>query len=423
MYRAADGEKPVFSGGRRITGFAPITDAAVRELLPLQVRNKVLCADLKAQGIRRYGSYEPCGYGSGKGFRTRPMFELYWNGKPLQVARWPNKGYVRIAGVSKENTYKTWKGTASRKGVIQYHEDRPTRWAREKDLWLYGYYCWDWADSYEKVASITTSNKTITLETPCHRYGFRKGQRYHAINALSEIDAPGEYHLDRETGKLYLYPPGDITKANVEVSLTSRVMLSLSDADHIVFQGLHLDLGQADAVRVEGGSSCVLAGCRITRFGGDGVIIKDGSDHHLLGCDIALMGRGGVRVKGGDRKTLTPSGHVIENCHIHDFSRIHHTYTPAVHADGVGIRIAHNLMHRSTSSAMRVEGSDHLVEFNDVHSVLTESDDQGGVDMWGNCTYRGNIDRYNAWHHISGLVNLNCDKKQDNLSTTRYGQQ
>jgi len=24
---------------------------------------------------------------------------------------------------------------------------------------------------------------------------------------------------------------------------------------------------------------------------------------------------------------------------------------------------------------------------------------------------------------LSGLINLNCDKKQDNLSTTRYGQQ
>ena len=26
-------------------------------------------------------------------------------------------------------------------------------------------------------------------------------------------------------------------------------------------------------------------------------------------------------------------------------------------------------------------------------------------------------------HVVSGLINLNCDKKQDNLSTTRYGQQ
>jgi hypothetical protein len=65
-----------------------------------------------------------------------------------------------------------------------------------------------------------------------------------------------------------------------------------------------------------------------------------------------------------------------------------------------GNRIAHNLMHDSYSSAMRIEGNDHLVEFNEVHSVLLESDDQGGVDMWGDPTYRGNVFRYNYFHHI-----------------------
>jgi len=31
---------------------------------------------------------------------------------------------------------------------------------------------------------------------------------------------------------------------------------------------------------------------------------------------------------------------------------------------------------------------------------VTESDDQGGIDIWGNPTYRGNVIRYNYWHHI-----------------------
>ena len=32
---------------------------------------------------------------------------------------------------------------------------------------------------------------------------------------------------------------------------------------------------------------------------------------------------------------------------------------------------------------MRLEGNDHLVEFNEVYRVVSESDDQGGVDMFG----------------------------------------
>jgi hypothetical protein len=67
---------------------------------------------------------------------------------------------------------------------------------------------------------------------------------------------------------------------------------------------------------------------------------------------------------------------------------------------GVGNRIAHNLLHDIRSSAIRFGGNDHRVEFNEVYRVVRESDDQGGVDMWGDPTYRGNAICYNYWHHI-----------------------
>ncbi|NMC20242.1 MAG: hypothetical protein GYA33_07445, partial [Thermogutta sp.] len=45
-------------------------------------------------------------------------------------------------------------------------------------------------------------------------------------------------------------------------------------------------------------------------------------------------------------------------------------------------------------------GFDHLVELNEVHSVVYESDDQSGIDMFGDPVIRGNVLRYNFWHHI-----------------------
>ena len=33
---------------------------------------------------------------------------------------------------------------------------------------------------------------------------------------------------------------------------------------------------------------------------------------------------------------------------------------------------------------MRIEGNDHLVELNVIRNVVQESDDQGGIDMFGN---------------------------------------
>jgi hypothetical protein len=119
-----------------------------------------------------------------------------------------------------------------------------------------------------------------------------------------------------------------------------------------------------------------------------------------LGCDIHTLGAGGVRASGGDRKSLTPGGHFVENCHIHDFSRVDRVYAPAVHLDGVGHSITHNLIHDSPHHAMRVEGYDHTIDLNEVHSVVYEFDDQAGIDMYGNPAYRGNVIRHNFWHHI-----------------------
>lgn len=118
------------------------------------------------------------------------------------------------------------------------------------------------------------------------------------------------------------------------------------------------------------------------------------------------MGAGGARVDGGDRKTLTPGEHFVENCHIWDFSRVDRVYAPAVHVDGVGQRIAHNLFHDSPHHGMRVEGYEHAVEFNEIHSVVYEFDDQAGIDIYGNPAYRGLMLRYNFWHHIGSGYNV-----------------
>jgi len=98
--------------------------------------------------------------------------------------------------------------------------------------------------------------------------------------------------------------------------------------------------------------------------------------------------------------------HFVENCHIQNFARIDRVYAPAIHLDGVGNRIAHNLFHNSPHHALRVEGYEHVIEFNEIHSVVYEADDQAGIDIYGNPAYRGNVIRYNFWHHIGSGHNV-----------------
>lgn len=400
VYRAADGEAPRFNAGARIGDFKAVTDEAILKRLPEEARGKVMQSDLKAQGITELGTFEPGGFASGRGFKTHPMLEVFFDGKALPFSRWPNEGYVHIEDVLAPDGHQIHGLKGSKKGAFKYKEDRASRWKDEKDIWLYGYWFWDWADSYEKITKLDTEKKEITLAEPLHTYGYRKNQRYCAVNLLSEIDRSGEWYLDRASGLLYVYPPSDPAKALIEVSILEKPVLELDGVSYVTFERLTWENGRGDGIRIKDGGACLLAGCTLRKFGGDGVVIEGGKRHGLLSCDISMLGRGGSQVAGGDRKTLTPGGHFIENCYMHHLSRIDHTYTPCVLLNGQGNRIAHNLFHDSASSAMRIEGNDHLIEYNHVHTVLLESDDQGGADMWGNPTYRGNIYRYNYWHDM-----------------------
>jgi len=400
VFRAGAGEQPHFTGGLRLHGFKYVSDPELLKRLPSASKGKALEFDLRTAGITNLLPLELGGFASGRGFKTHPAHELFFNGTAMRLARGPNEGFLRIADVAVKDGTKGYDREGSKTGKFYYSGDVPARWANEPNLLLYGYWFWDWADSYEQVASIDIGKKLITLKEPWHKYGYSIGAPFYAVNALCELDLPGEYYLDARNLRLVFYPPSDPEKATVELSLFAGPLMELQNMSHIRVEELTLELGCNDGIHVNDGTNCIFAGCVVRKCAGTGIEINGGKDNGLLSCDIYSMGRGGVVLRGGDRKTLTPSGHFIENCDIHELSRIDHTYTPAVAASGVGHHIAHNRFHDILSSALNITGNDHVIEYNEVFEVVKESDDQGGVDMYGNPTYLGNIYRFNYWHHI-----------------------
>ena len=400
IFQAVPGERPVFCGGARLSGWRRLSDADGYPQLGSEVRTKVWVADLRACSLTNLIPLKLGGFASGNGFRTHPAHELFFNGQAMTLARGPNEGFLRIKDVAVKDGTKGYDRQGSKTGKFFVESDRLRRWTSEPDLLLYGYWFWDWADSYERVEAIDAEQGLITLAKPWHTYGFSIGAPFYAVNALSELDQAGEWYLDRKGLKALLIPPSDPRAATVELSIFAAPMLTMENVSWVEFRGLTWELGSADAIRVRGGARCLFAGCVVRHFAGNGAEIRGGQQHGLRSCDIYSMGRGGTLISGGNRKTLTPGGHFVENCDIYDLSRIDHTYTPAVILDGVSNRVAHCRLHDIRSSAMRVEGNDHLVEYNEIFNVVTESDDQGGVDMFGNPTYRGNVYRYNYFHHI-----------------------
>ena len=74
-----------------------------------------------------------------------------------------------------------------------YEGDRPRRWQNTDDLWVHGYWAWDWANSYERLDTIDHAQRLVKTAPPHGLYGFRTGQRIYFLNVLEELDQPGEW--------------------------------------------------------------------------------------------------------------------------------------------------------------------------------------------------------------------------------------
>lgn len=396
VYRAQKPGTAILYGGVRLTGFASVTDAAVLNRLPPEARGKVFQLDLKARGITDYGALAVRGFGQAP---SPPTLELYVNGEPQTLARWPNVGFVKATKLVEPGDK-----AQNKPSVIGYDDDRHARWTQAKDGWLFGYFKWLWADATAKIGKIDPAAKTLATAEAYHYGGpgmnMQQGIVYYAFNLLEEIDRPGEWYLDRDSGILYLYPPSDLTKATVELSMLSQPMITANNLANVRFEGIVFDLSRGDGIILKDSKDVALAGCTVKRMAGNGISVLGGYRNTLLSCDIHTIGRRATEVIGGERETLTPGEHVVANCRIHNFGRIDRTYTPGVQLEGVGNRVTHNLFYNSPSSVMRIEGNDHLIEYNEVHDAVLESDDQGAMELFANPTYRGVVFRHNSFTRI-----------------------
>ncbi|MFH1569645.1 MAG: right-handed parallel beta-helix repeat-containing protein [Gemmatimonadota bacterium] len=382
-------------GGRVLDGFQPVTDPVVLERLAPEARGQVLQLDLRAHGFTEYG--EP----------TSGGMELFHGGEPMSLARWPKEGFARIAGLVGVDPVDVRGTRGDRTGKFLYDGDRPARWAAEKDPWVHGYWFWDWSDQRHRVAAIDPERRVIEVEPPYHGYGYRIGQWYYGYNLLCELSRPGEWYLDRDTGVLYFWPPGPAGGVETAVSATQN-LLTATGVEHLTLSGLTFELCRGTAVVLSDCRHLRLDGCAFRNLGGRAVEATGGGDVGVRGCDIWNTGMGGITLTGGDRPRLEPAGHFVEDCHIHHYGRVNRMYQPAVAISGVGIRVAHNLIHDAPHMAVSFSGNDHAIELNEIHHVCLESNDAGAIYSGRDWTWRGTSIRHNLFYEITGFENRGC---------------
>ncbi len=391
-------ERARLMGGKEIDGWKTVTDEAVLSRMDAACRGKVMQADLKANGIAETGAIVPNGWNPGS--RVPGPSELIFDDRPMTIARWPNAGYEHIADVPK----------VGGNSHFQYSGDRPTRWKNADDGWIFGYWQFDWADSYVRLKSVDAASHTIETGGVTDEFGARKGQRWYALNLLEELDSPGEYYIDRRAGIIYFWPPAPLAMGKTYLSLLAAPLIALNHTSGVTISGLTFENTRGEGVHIESipqgvfsGHGNLVAGCVFRNMGLQGVRIASGTDNFVQSCDFYNMGQGAIALDGGNRLTLTMGNNQAYNNLIHNYSNWVRCYRPAINVEGVGQGVSNNLIYDGPHNAILLSGNEHLIAGNEIHHVCQDTGDVGAFYMGRDWTMRGNKIVGNYFHHLGGF--------------------
>lgn len=426
-------EEVIFTGGVEI----PIT-----HLYSSKIGNKkVLSVDLEKLSVSNWGEIKNVGF-------SRPSqnswAELFVNDKPMHLSRWPNEGMICMGEILDEGSIPRNNDFSNRGAIMTYDSLRISSWEYRPDMWIAGYFHWGYADDALRIKKIDREKKTIYTDGAT-LYGFHSGyawNKWYAFNIKEETDVPGEYYLDMREKKLHFISPDKEIKS-LQISVLEEPFFDIWKAknisiQHITFEcsrAILLSLCETENVKIthcnfrNSGSWAIQVGLGIKPFKdykheglGESVRGCVGSlqqhmyvdtDFNRLGgknnlidhCNFYNLGSGGISLAGGSRKDLIPGNNIVSNCIFHDNNRIERSYRPAIHLTDVGNRVINCEIYNTPSMAVLMHGNDHLLEYNYIHHVCLEVEDQGAFYYGRNPSECGTILRNNLFAHIPDTYN------------------
>ena len=398
-YRSRDGGV-VLGGGMRLEP---------KDFAPWEKNVNIQVFDLKKLGLGPgdWGELYAYGWASvGKRYDggEGPLpCELYYNGKRCAIARYPNETHDPEDGFLMTGTVLDGgdaSDTRNPRGATFRMDNktawRAAGWQADSDIWMFGYFCYDWCDNATRVKAF--GDGTVTTEQAA-AYEHSQARDYYFFNVLEELDAPGEWYLDRSTGLLYLWPQDDhFDNARIDLTLNTETLIEGVGVKDLTFQGLTLQGTRGDGMRLTGGGITV-DHCVIRNLAGNALTL-DGCGNTASNNEICFVGMRGIHLSGGDAETLTPGGSRAVNNLIHDWPTVAQTWMYAVELRGVGNLCAHNEIYNSPHTAIYFRGNDNIIEYNNIHDVCRTVSDGGAIYGEQHWEYQGLVIRYNAIYNL-----------------------
>lgn len=437
--QAYSGEKVTFFGGVNIQ-ISQMQKISLPATTYISQR-EVYWVDLKKSGIANYGNIRNVGFARPYG----PSWgEIFVNENEMYLSRWPNKTAIPMGKVLDAGSIPRSDDFANIGGIIQYDSLRISEWAKEKNVWMSGYFKWGYADDMVKIDEINTATQTLKTASST-LYGFGSGQpwnKWYGVNILAELDVDGEYYIDREGGILYFISSVSEIKS-LHFSVLDSPFLVIDGSKNISVEGISFECSRDIGIAMSETENVVIKGCTFKNLGSLGITVgkgvepfidyrhegtgmakagivgslqqhlytnttynrEGGKNNKIIDCKFYQLGAGGISLGGGNRLTLEVGNNTVENCVFYDINRIEKSYRPAVDLTGVGNRVRHCEIYNTPSMAIYMRGNNHLVEYNYIHDVCLEVEDQGAFYYGRDPSERGTIIRYNYFENIPDHFN------------------
>ncbi|MBS1708842.1 MAG: right-handed parallel beta-helix repeat-containing protein [Armatimonadetes bacterium] len=446
VYKATTANAVTLDAGKTVTGLAKpaLSFWNTETRVSPAVRPQVYVADLSSIGDLGYFQFRFSGWNatwSDISFRQISNYnhapELIVDGAPMTLAQWPNMsdsdpngqngmprfyhGYTFLTGVGPANDYSN---PNSSLWTYEFKADftgmkTPSTITGADDIWMRGYVQQSrFRETYERVTSLNFANGqangllrydpvTPYYQTNGGRRISMNGEpgRFTIVNSIYELDAPGEYYIDRQNKRLLMVPPTTFVPGSSTVKLTfnNQPVLSANGLKSVAFDGLQVVNSRFMGVYFKNCYGVTFKNGTVENTGHNGITIDDSYRTNVQSCVITDTGEGAIDIQSGDRNTLTVSGNLVSDNVIRRYGRQMKFYTGAVRLDGCGNTVLNNTITDADGEAIIMRGNEQLVQNNTFMRVDGDAGDSGVIVTNHNVADHGNVVKGNVFKEISDL--------------------
>jgi|GEM_PF-2439171 len=319
IYTAYPGEQVTIGGGRRITGWKPVSNGMWEAPLP-DFNIKIKPVDMTGQ----------IGAASSGPVSMLPFRELFVNGEPQIRSRYPNSDDWRTWPVTIKGYVHDDRHDPAKEIDVWYPEDSIIKnWPNVMDVEINILASWRWVNAVRPLRSVDESGRHAILQSPA-AYHINKNDPFRVENVIDAIDEPGEWCVNTLAKTVTILPPTGVDMSKAEViapALEDLITVTGSNESSGLVSGLifaGLTLSQAkNGVLMSNVQACRVENCRIIGLGGQAIDVKNFAQRNVFsGNVISMCGSSGISINGYPPGTKDVSYHnVIVNNEIFNCGR------------------------------------------------------------------------------------------------------